>query len=160
MFDDFIQQAGQSFNVPESWIRATIDVESNWNPDAYRQEAKLNDASYGLMQVLETTARGLGFTGDVNELFDPETSITWGTKLLGDLRRQWGDDFRLVYSAYNSGNPHLWQTSPEVAANVERALKALEKYVVQTVGTVTGGSEFPVAGLVVLVLLWMWAGKR
>jgi soluble lytic murein transglycosylase-like protein len=159
MFDDLIQSAAAVNAVPESWIRATIDVESAWNPDAYRAEPKINDGSYGLMQLLERTARNLGFTGDVAELFDPATNIEWGAKLLGDLRRRYGDDFRLVYSAYNSGNPNLWQSSPEVAAHVERALIALEKYVVASVETVTGGQTV-IGALVVLVLLWAWAGKR
>jgi soluble lytic murein transglycosylase-like protein len=159
MFDDVIQSAAFQNRVPESWIKATIDVESAWNPDAYRAEPKINDASYGLMQLLERTARGLGFTGDVIDLYDPVINIQWGSKLLGDLRQQYGDDFRLVYSAYNSGNPHLWETSPEVAAHVAKALTALEKYVVESVETVTGG-ETVLGGLVVLVLLWAWAGKR
>lgn len=160
MYEDLISAAAIRNTIPESWIRAVIEVESSWNPDAYRAEPKIQDASYGLMQVLEGTARGLGFTGPKEDLFLPHVSIDLGAQLLGDLRRKYGDDFRRIYSAYNSGRPDLWQTSTQVASNVSRALAALERYVTEAAQAITGQSGEAVAGLLVLVLLWAWAGKR
>lgn len=149
MFDELIAGAAGKYAVPESWIRAVIDVESAGRPTAYRAEPQINDASYGLMQLLESTARGLGFDGPVETLYDPAVNIDLGTRLLGQLRERWGADFRRVYSAYNSGRPDLWSTSAEVARNVARALEALAGY----------EASAPVSGGVLLlaaVALYLW----
>jgi soluble lytic murein transglycosylase-like protein len=154
MFDEIIADASQRWNIPVPWIQAIIETESSWNPNAYRYEAKLNDASYGLMQILGKTAVGLGFKGDVyHDLYDPQTNIEVGTADLAQLRNSYGDDFRRIYSAYNSGNPDLWQTSQQVAANVERALGNLAKWSQANPAT---------SGLVVLLLVglvWLLTGK-
>ena len=161
MFDTEIRDAALRYYVPESWIKAVIETESSWNPDAFRAEPRINDASYGLMQLLYRTAKGLGYTGTKDGLYDPATNIDLGTKLLGNLRQRLGDDFQRVYSAYNSGNPDLWTTSKEVAANVARAVQYLTKWVAAEAATLTASpSSGPLAGLIVLVLLWSWAGKR
>lgn len=156
MFDDIIAKYALRFNVPEVWIKAVIRTESNFDPEAYRAEPQIQDASYGLMQLLYGTARGLGFTGSANDLYDPDTNIRLGTQLLSDLQKRYGDDFRRIYSAYNSGNPDRWQTSSQVRANVERALRNLEYIIKNEPLIVTGGA---VGGIVLLVLLWYW-GKR
>jgi soluble lytic murein transglycosylase-like protein len=141
MFDSEISSASYSYDVPESWIRAVIQVESNWNPNAFNP----NDpgGSRGLMQISGPTAKAYGVT-DLDSLFDPLYNIGIGTRLLGDLRQRYGDDFQAVYSAYNSGSPTLWQTSSQVAGHVENALNALAQFaednpaVVQTAAV--GGS--------------------
>lgn len=158
MFDEIINAAASTYNVPVPWIQAVIETESSWNPDAYNP----NDPSgaWGLMQILFTTAKGLGYGGTAEGLFDPETNINLGSKLLGMLRDRYGDDFRRVYSAYNSGNPDLWETSSQVGANVRRALTALQKWIDAAVGVVTQSPAS--AGVVVLlgfVLFWAWTTK-
>lgn len=72
-------------------VLAFVAVESGFNPNAYRFEPRLGEASYGLMQTLESTARDLGFTGPAEQLFDPATSLTFGMRYLRwswDLLRQ------------------------------------------------------------------------
>lgn len=71
--------------VPAS-VMAFIEIESSFDPKAYRAEPRLRDGSYGLMQLLGSTARGLGFAGDLDALFDPEENIPLGMK---DLRQSW-----------------------------------------------------------------------
>jgi soluble lytic murein transglycosylase-like protein len=149
MFDASIQYAAQTYNVPANWIKAVIQVESNWNPEAYN--ASDPTGAWGLMQLLLSTARGLGYLGPGEGLFDPSTNILYGAKLLGQLRIQYGDDFNRVYSAYNSGDPDLWETSTEVYNNVMRAVDALQSFVESNPAT-SGG-----IGLVVLLLaLWLF----
>src|SRR5258707_5310043 len=58
-------------------LMAFCQIESSFNPTAFRQEPS-GVASYGLMQVLDVTARGLGFTGTLDDLYDPATGILWG----------------------------------------------------------------------------------
>ncbi|MCA3247278.1 MAG: transglycosylase SLT domain-containing protein, partial [Azospirillum sp.] len=91
-------------------VLATIAVESSFNPAAYRFEPHLGEASYGLMQILWSTARQMerGLT-DPSQLYDPETNIR-----IGMLYQRWTFDFlrrRLGrdpsqaewLSAYNAG---------------------------------------------------------
>jgi soluble lytic murein transglycosylase-like protein len=159
MFDAFIQAASRQYNVPESWIRAVIETESSWNPNAYRAEPQINDASYGLMQLLLGTAKGLGYTGNPTGLYDPQTNIDLGSHLLGDLRDRYGDDFRRIYSAYNSGRPDLWETSTQVAANVKRAMENLSQWVQESAAQVAASpTSGPLAIGAILLLLW-WSQK-
>jgi len=166
MFDDLISKASVLYKVPESWIRAVIQTESSFDPEAFRPEASIGDASYGLMQLLYRTAKGLGYQGAATGLYDPETNIMLGTKLLGTLRSKYGDDFRRIYSAYNSGRPDLWQTSKEVATHVAHAVSNLQQFITAEVGELTAtveespGASASLAALIVLVLLWAWSGKR
>jgi len=154
-YDVEIERAAARWGVPESWILAVIEVESAFNAGAYRYEAKLNDASYGLMQLLYSTARGLGYTGSPEGLFDPAVNIDYGAKLLAQLRDRFGADFERVYSAYNSGRPDLYLTSDEVWNHVQRAMAALEHYagqVIEAGGTVYEGTvNQPGAGAAVLI---------
>ena len=146
MFDEEIAGASSRYVVPPEWIKAVIQVESNWDPNA----VNLSDpggGAWGLMQLLLTTARGLGYTGTAQGLLDPAMNIEYGTRLLAQLKTQYGTDFRRIYSAYNSGNPDLWQTSTEVYANVMEAMDALQLYISQNPGVSIG------IGLVVLVAI-------
>lgn len=113
--------------VPVVWINAVILTESNGNPTAFRSEPKINDASYGLMQLLYSTAKALGYSGTSEGLYTPDVNIRLGAKLLGELRGRYGDDFARVYSAYNSGSPDKYKTNTQVAANVARALGNLAR---------------------------------
>jgi soluble lytic murein transglycosylase-like protein len=70
-------------------VLATITIESGFNPAAYRYEAHLRDASYGLMQVLWSTAREMDPSlTDPAQLYDPETNIR-----VGMLYQRWTWDF-------------------------------------------------------------------
>lgn len=155
MFDTEIQSAASAWNVPVSWIQAVIEVESSWNPKAYRAEPDQGDASFGLMQLLGKTAASLGYTGTAEGLYEPSTNISLGAELLSQLRAKYGDDFRRVYSAYNSGRPDLWKYSTQVAANVARALAALVRYSSETV--TSSGSAMTLA--ILFILVWMFKKK-
>lgn len=166
-FQSFISSGAWLYDVPEEWIKAVILTESSGNPQAYRYEAKINDASYGLMQLLYSTAKGLGYTGTAAGLYDPKTNILFGSMLLGQLRKKYGDDFARVYSAYNSGRPDLYLTSTQVGTNVSRALSNLAKFAtetaaqVYTVGIDTAeAAASPAGGLVLLGLAAVFFSSR
>lgn len=151
MFDAEIAGAASRYAVPPEWIKAVIEVESQWNPDA----VNLSDpggGAWGLMQLLLTTARGLGYTGTAQGLLDPGVNIEYGTRLLAQLKTQYGTDFRRIYSAYNSGNPDLWETSTEVYNNVMAAMDALGMFISQNPGVS--------AGMVAVVLLVAFLALR
>ena len=89
-------------HVPDSLTLATIETESSFNPNAIREEPAINDASYGLMQILYGTAKGEGYTGLPLGLLDPEENIRRGTSYQARLFRMYGD-WDAVIHAYNEG---------------------------------------------------------
>jgi len=63
-------------------VLAIIEIESRFDPAAYRYEPHLDDASIGLMQTLYSTALDRGLIGGPAALFDAETSIQMGMRQL------------------------------------------------------------------------------
>lgn len=105
-FNPIVETAASAWDVDAALIKAIIGAESEFNPNAYRAEPQIGDASYGLMQLLYETAKSLGYTGSTGGLFDPTTNIRLGTRYLADLTKQasargYGVDSAI--SAYNAG---------------------------------------------------------
>jgi len=98
----FINELGQGHKVAQSWIQAIIHEESGGNPVATRDEPRLRDASYGLMQVLCRTARGLGFSGPCAQLLDPRRNIAYGTRFFHDLLARYAEPGAAL-AHYNGG---------------------------------------------------------
>jgi len=94
---------GVKYKLPPLLIKAMCFVESSYEPRAFRHEPafwtnylKNNpewkdkdpavvSSSYGLMQLMWTTAWGLGFRGTQEDLWKPQTNVDLGTKLLRKL---------------------------------------------------------------------------
>lgn len=90
----------KKYQIPKLILKAIGIVESSLNPRAYRYEPGLWNAmksmpewanrngeevaaSYGIMQLLYTTAKGLGWPeGDVEDLYNPVINIELGAKLM------------------------------------------------------------------------------
>lgn len=101
-FDASIRLAAQAYTVPVSLIKAIIGIESGFNPLAYNP----NDpgGAWGLMQMIPSTARALGFLGTMADLQqNPHLAIDLGTKLLGQNLRRTGGAVADSVSAYNGG---------------------------------------------------------
>lgn len=98
----------QGSPVPVELVLGIIEAESTGVPGALRGEAHLGDASIGLMQILLSTARQLGYQGVAGDrntltgLFEPRTNIRLGVQLLTDLWNRLGNAAG-VASAYNGG---------------------------------------------------------
>ena len=67
-------------------ILAFMIVESSLDPTAYRYELSVNDASYGLMQVLSRTARDMGHTGAPSGLYEPLQGTRIGMRYVAWVR--------------------------------------------------------------------------
>jgi soluble lytic murein transglycosylase-like protein len=155
-YESLILNNAERWNVPVAWIKAVIMQESSGNPNAYRAEPQIQDASYGLMQLLYRTAKGLGYTGTPEGLYDPAVNIEFGTKLLGQLRRSYGDNFSRVYSAYNSGSPDRYLSSSQVADHVNKAVAWLERVITDEPFLASTGAA---SLLILAVLLWYWTKR-
>lgn len=106
-YGDLINTTAQKYNLNPDVIYATIMVESMGNPKATRYEPHINDSSYGLGQILSSTARYLGFSGNAEELYDPQVSID----LIGRYHRRTLDVYGelspdKLATAYNAGSPY------------------------------------------------------
>lgn len=150
MYDDLIAVSAALYNVPPDWIQGFISIESNWNPNAYRAEPQINDASYGLMQLLYSTAQGLGYSGDASGLYDPATNIDLGTKLIAQLIGQHGMNPQAVASAYNSGSATAYQTNSGVANYVNKFAAAVQSFASATVNVIT---DNPGSGTIIVLAL-------
>lgn len=104
-----VAEEGQGI-VTAADVMAVMEIESAFNPRAYRAEPKLGDGSRGLMQVLLMVARDRGYYGDPDGLYDPETNIrvgvahlVWGYLYLDNKIAGAGVPEPKWVSAYNGG---------------------------------------------------------
>ena len=104
--DPIVNEMASKYGIEPAWVKAHIQAESNWDVNASRYEAHLNDTSWGLMQVLLKTAKWI--LGNENlaiqELIKPDINISAGAKYLSTLLAKYGN-VRDALAAYNAGSP-------------------------------------------------------
>jgi len=84
-------------------LKALCGIESSFNPAAMRREPD-GRVSYGLTQILDQTARGLGYTGELRLLLDPALHLGWAMRYLLELEGQVGtSNMPELFSAWNCG---------------------------------------------------------
>jgi len=105
-YDALIWTAANARGLDPLLVKAIVAQESGFQPNAFRAEPRIGDASRGLMQVLYGTARDMGYRGSADGLFDPATSIEYGTAWLAKqwVRYQYGGrQLTDAIAAYNAG---------------------------------------------------------
>ena len=123
--ESLISKASVAYNVPKALIKATVKVESDFNPSAFRQEPHLKDASWGLMQILLSTAKWITKNPDLtaSALMQPEFNVYTGTKYLAYLMGRY-NNVKDVMAAYNAGSPRRKEDGTYVnQAYVDKAYK-------------------------------------
>lgn len=103
-----IQAQATAQNVPAALILATIRQESSFDPEAYRAEPQINDASTGLMQLLLKTAQSLQPGVTAEQLYDPATNIRLGTFYLRQQLDRYGGNIKDAIAAYNAGTAYVY----------------------------------------------------
>ena len=105
-YDDDIDRECQVNGIPlySDYIRAIIWRESGGNPNALRWEGSKYGYSIGLMSLLLSTAKDMGYKGDLQGLFNPETNIKYGVKYFAYQLNRYGYDVKKAISAYNAGH--------------------------------------------------------
>ena len=89
--DGLIAHYADQYDVPEHLVRRVIVRESGYNP------AARNGPYYGLMQISQATARGMGFSGEAAALLDAETNLRYAVRYLaGAYITAGGNDDRAV----------------------------------------------------------------
>ncbi|NUB27203.1 transglycosylase SLT domain-containing protein, partial [Azospirillum brasilense] len=87
-----IQTASTKYGVDANLIKAVIQKESTWNPNALN-----GSGAAGLMQVMPANWRAYGITNP----YDPAQNIEAGTKILREKLDQAGGDLAAALSAYS-----------------------------------------------------------
>ncbi|WP_127543591.1 transglycosylase SLT domain-containing protein [Actinoplanes sp. OR16] len=92
-YADLFNTAGARFGVDPKLLAAVAKVESGYNPKAVSKVG-----AQGLMQLMPSTARGLG----VHNAFDPEQAVNGAAKLLSQHLKEF-KSLPLALAAYNAG---------------------------------------------------------
>lgn len=83
------------------------------NPEYANQNPRRVSSSYGLCQVMYTTAQQYGFSGKPEELFVPEVGLQYGCLHLRRLMAWAKGDTRKALAAYNGGQGNYTASDPQ-----------------------------------------------
>jgi soluble lytic murein transglycosylase-like protein len=119
-YADMFIRAGAKYGVSPKLLAAVAKVESGYHPRAVSRAG-----AQGLMQLMPSTAKGLG----VHDSFDPQQAINGGAKLLAHNLKEF-KSLPLALAAYNAGGGavHKYGGIPpfaETQAYVPKVQKAL-----------------------------------
>lgn len=94
-----IEKAARDNGLAPEIAEAVMAVESGYNPGAIGGAGEI-----GLMQILPSTARMLGFSGTLSDLAVPETNIHYGVTYLAQAWRLAGGDLCTAVMKYRAGH--------------------------------------------------------
>lgn len=92
-FGDIIESAARRYGLDPALVRAIIEAESGFNPQATSPRG-----AAGLMQLMPATQAALG----VRNPYDPAQNVEAGVRYLAGLVRRFGD-VAIALAAYNAG---------------------------------------------------------
>ncbi|SFJ02732.1 Transglycosylase SLT domain-containing protein [Phyllobacterium sp. CL33Tsu] len=98
-YSTIINSYAASYGVPVALANAVIRVESNYQPNMTGSAGEI-----GLMQIKYETARGLGYTGTRQALYNPEENIRWGMKYLAGAHKLGNGTTCGTILRYNAGH--------------------------------------------------------
>ena len=97
-YGSIIASHAQANGIPVNLAHAVVRHESGYRPDVTGRAGEI-----GLMQIKYATAKGIGYRGSRQGLYDPETNIKWGMKYLGQAQQLSGGSECGTLSRYNGG---------------------------------------------------------
>lgn len=122
-----VKEKAAKFNLDFRLVDAIVQTESAYNIYAIRYEAKsthhvipekfarinfttvateeqLQKFSWGLCQIMGSTARWLGYQGPLPYLCDIDTNLQWACRYLAKLRDDHGGVVEQIIASYNAGS--------------------------------------------------------
>jgi soluble lytic murein transglycosylase len=124
MFDHYIRDAASLHGLDFALIKAVVQVESNFNPNA------VSDAgAIGLMQIMPANLTAFR----LHDPYDPRANIMAGTRYLKSLLKKFNEDLELSLAAYNAGPSTVERYDgippyPETRKYVNRVLAYYARY--------------------------------
>ncbi|NGO53011.1 lytic transglycosylase domain-containing protein [Allomesorhizobium camelthorni] len=101
-WQQFVSEASRRFSVPEAWIYAVMDAESNGETMLDGLPISSNAGAMGLMQVMPGTWRDMRIAHGLGpDPHDPRDNILAGTAYLSAMYDRFG--FPGLFAAYNAG---------------------------------------------------------
>lgn len=94
-----VARYARAYGVPVELAHAVIKIESN-----YRVNARGRAGEIGLMQIKPSTARLMGYSGSVKDLYSPEINIKYGMMYLGKAHQLGGGSTCGTILKYNAGH--------------------------------------------------------
>lgn len=109
-YETIVRTHARNYRLDPALLAAVIYAESK-----YRSGVRSSSGAIGLMQLLPSTAKGIAVhTGGsrfrVDDLYDPELNVRYGSWYLRHLLDKYGDE-EIALAAYNAGqrNVDRWQ---------------------------------------------------
>lgn len=96
--EPLITKYAEKYNVPIGLAHAIIHTESRFNIDAHGKAGEI-----GLMQLMPTTARSLGFKGSLKNLYNPVVNLDYGMRYLSKANKLGKGDLCHTILKYNAG---------------------------------------------------------
>ncbi len=97
-YRDMVARHAAANNVPEELVHRVIMRESKYQPHL---TGKGN--TIGMMQIKHATARGVGYTGTAQGLYDPETNVKYAVRYLAGAYRTADGNHDLAVRYYAAG---------------------------------------------------------
>jgi hypothetical protein len=151
-----IDDKSKRYGIDSSLVKAIVDVESSWVETAFKFEKSLYEkhmqkpdsfkvvppenldttlvllsSSIGLMQILGSTARSIGFNQRLCSLFTPEINIDIGCRYLAMLWKNYYNKHGIkgVISAYHDCKPLIRDDWTFVNQDyIDKILLAMKQY--------------------------------
>ena len=128
-YEHIVRGHAENYRLDPALVAAVIYQESK-----FRADAKSDSGAVGLMQLLPATAKGIaartgGSRFEVDDLYDPEINVRYGSWYLRHLIDKYGTEERAL-AAYNGGQGNLDRgvMFPETRHYVDRVLELREIY--------------------------------
>jgi hypothetical protein len=116
-----VMQYAEDAGIPDLLVRAVVHVESDWDQSMTGLAGEI-----GLMQIKPETARDMGFVGQDEKLYDPETNIRFGVRYLAEAWRLANGDLCQTVLKYNGGHQavKMTQAATEYCARVRTLMSS------------------------------------
>jgi hypothetical protein len=99
-YDAYIRNTAAKYDVEPALVKAVIQVESNFDPDAVSRAG-----ARGLMQLMPGTAAM--YSLGANQSFNPHKNIEAGVRHLAYLKGLFPNNTEFVLAAYNAGENNV-----------------------------------------------------
>jgi len=97
-YQDIVSAKAEQHDVSLAWAYGIMRRES-----AYAHDVKSSAGAMGLMQLMPKTAQSLAPIQQLKDVYQPELNVHLGTKLLGQLKKEFNGNLVLATASYNAG---------------------------------------------------------